>query len=285
MLSVGRLRWLVPQCSPRHCARHVQLPRPAFPGTLTYKADIQGRHTRQTYKADIQGLVSLSKAPAAPAGPLLCSPRCVPVRSMHRLPPAAPCHPECSPATSPRPPHLPCIACPPQLCRHRVREGAPASRRDAARRSPARCCNRAGGACLLCVPCLSALTRESRCAIGGQALAGCLLPLGQACMAIYGLSVGINGVREGAELWEERELLRSSSALAHFALVQAALQVVRARVRIDPHRSACVHAWRACVTSAPRARTRVRHAAGACRRVGTRACARAWTHPTLAAAG
>ena len=49
-------------------------------------------------------------------------------------------------------------------------------------------------------------------------------------MAIYGLSVGINGVREGAELWEERELLRSSSALAHFALVQAALQVVRARV-------------------------------------------------------
>ena len=87
-----------------------------------------------------------------------------------------------------------------------------------------------GGACLLCVPCLAALTRQSLCATGGQALAGCLLPLGQACMAIYGLSVGINGVREGAELWEERELLRSSSALAHFALVQAALQVVRARV-------------------------------------------------------
>ena len=63
-------------------------------------------------------------------------------------------------------------------------------------------------------------------------------------MAIYGLSVGINGVREGAELWEERELLRSSSALAHFALVQAALQVVRAPVRIDPHRSACMHACR-----------------------------------------
>ena len=122
MLSVGRLRWLVPQCSPRHCARHVQLPRPAFPGTQTYKADIQGRHTRQTYMADIQGrhirqtykassrfprhlphLLALSSAPldACPCGACIaCPPQ--PLATLSALPQPLRAHPTCLASPAPR---------------------------------------------------------------------------------------------------------------------------------------------------------------------------------------
>jgi hypothetical protein len=45
----------------------------------------------------------------------------------------------------------------------------------------------------------------------------------QACMGIYGLSVGINGAREATELAEEMRLVRSSPALATFPLLQTVL--------------------------------------------------------------
>jgi len=50
-----------------------------------------------------------------------------------------------------------------------------------------------------------------------------LLPLGQASMAVYGLSVGVTGVREATELAEEMRLVRTSSALATFPLLKAVL--------------------------------------------------------------
>jgi hypothetical protein len=59
---------------------------------------------------------------------------------------------------------------------------------------------------------------------GSRGLAKYLLPFGQACMAVYGLSVGINGLREGAELEEELMLVRRSAALACFPEVQHVLR-------------------------------------------------------------
>ena len=59
---------------------------------------------------------------------------------------------------------------------------------------------------------------------GSRGLAKYLLPFGQACMAVYGLSVGINGLREGVELGEELMLVRRSAALAHFPEVQHVLR-------------------------------------------------------------
>jgi len=57
-----------------------------------------------------------------------------------------------------------------------------------------------------------------------RSLATYLLPFGQACMAVYGLSVGINGLRESAELEEELMLVRKSAALACFPEVQLVLR-------------------------------------------------------------
>ena len=229
------------------------------------------RHTRQTYTAEISGLVSLSRAPAAPAGPRLGCPRRASLHASHAClirPAACICHsiPTQCGKELPRTllqagPGAPaCYACLvwlrslASLCVQpggRRWQGAccrwdkPAWPYTACRWASTACaraqsCGRSESSCAAAAPSRTLLLSRLRCRSCGLVLRACM-----ACMR----------------------------------------EVVRARVRIDPHRSACVHAWRACVTSAPRARTRGRHAAGACRRVGTRACARAWTHPTLAAAG
>ena len=45
-------------------------------------------------------------------------------------------------------------------------------------------------------------------------LAAGLLPFGQLCMAIYGVSVGVNGAREARVLADDRRLLVQSAALS-----------------------------------------------------------------------
>jgi hypothetical protein len=45
-------------------------------------------------------------------------------------------------------------------------------------------------------------------------LAAGLLPFGQLCMAIYGVSVGVNGAREARVLADDRCLLVQSAALS-----------------------------------------------------------------------
>ena len=49
---------------------------------------------------------------------------------------------------------------------------------------------------------------------GFKRLASGLLPFGQLCMAIYGVSVGINGAREARVLADDRCLLVQSAALS-----------------------------------------------------------------------
>ncbi|KAJ1477793.1 hypothetical protein T484DRAFT_1905633, partial [Baffinella frigidus] len=54
-------------------------------------------------------------------------------------------------------------------------------------------------------------------------LAAWVLPVSQAGMALYGASVGMNGLKEAAELRERRDLILASKALDRFATAKLAL--------------------------------------------------------------